>query len=158
MSNNSGFEQISYADQVVIVTGAASGIGKSAAQLIASRGGVVICVDLNQAGLDQTVSEIKTTGGIAESAILDISNQSAVMDLVATLGNKHKRIDALASWFHCEENRLIQIYQINKQLFITIRCLIKQTKLRIHRPQKNERDHSERLEKRAHQRHEALIK
>ena len=97
MSNNSGFEQISYADQVVIVTGAASGIGKSAAQLIASRGGVVICVDLNQAGLDQTVNEIKTAGGIAESAILDISNQSAVMDLVAALGTKHKRIDALVN-------------------------------------------------------------
>ena len=95
MSNNSGFEQISYASQVVIVTGAASGIGKSAAQLIASRGGVVICVDLNQAGLDQTVSEIKTAGGVAESAILDISNQSAVMDLVSSLGRKHKRIDAL---------------------------------------------------------------
>jgi 3-oxoacyl-[acyl-carrier protein] reductase len=97
MSNNSGFEQISYASQVVIVTGAASGIGKSAAQLIASRGGVVICVDLNQAGLDQTVSEIKTAGGVAESAILDISNQSAVMDLVAALGNKYKRIDALVN-------------------------------------------------------------
>jgi len=95
MSNNSGFEQISYADQVVIVTGAASGIGRSAAQLIAARGASVICVDLNQAGLDQTVSEIKTAGGVAESATLDISNQSGVMDLVSTLGSKHKRIDAL---------------------------------------------------------------
>jgi 2-dehydro-3-deoxy-L-rhamnonate dehydrogenase (NAD+) len=95
MSNNSGFEQISYADQVVIVTGAASGIGRSAAQLIASRGASVICVDLNQAGLDQTVSEIKSAGGVAESATLDISNQSGVMDLVSTLGSKHKRIDAL---------------------------------------------------------------
>ena len=75
MSNNSGFEQTSYADQVVIVTGAASGIGRSAAQLIASRGASIICVDLNQAGLDQTVSEIKKAGGVAESALLDISNQ-----------------------------------------------------------------------------------
>ena len=62
MSNNSGFEEISYAGQVVIVTGAASGIGKSAAQLIASRGAKVICLDLNQAGVDQTVAEIKAMG------------------------------------------------------------------------------------------------
>ena len=42
MSNNSAFEQISYAGQIVVVTGAASGIGKSAAQLIAARGATVI--------------------------------------------------------------------------------------------------------------------
>lgn len=97
MSNNSGFEEISYAGQVVIVTGAASGIGKSAAQLIASRGAKVICVDLNQAGVDQTVAEIKANGATAESEVLDISNQSAVMELISTLGKKHNQIDALVN-------------------------------------------------------------
>jgi 3-oxoacyl-[acyl-carrier protein] reductase len=95
MSNNSGFEQISYTDQVVIVTGAASGIGRSAAQLIASRGASVVCIDLNQAGLDQTVSEIKNASGVAESVLLDISNQGDVIELITTLGSKHKRIDTL---------------------------------------------------------------
>ena len=95
MSNNSGFEQISYTDQVVIVTGAASGIGRSAAQLIASRGASVVCIDLNQAGLDQTVSEIKNASGVAESVLLDISNQGDVIGLITTLGSKHKRIDTL---------------------------------------------------------------
>jgi 3-oxoacyl-[acyl-carrier protein] reductase len=97
MSNNSGFEEISYAGQVVIVTGAASGIGKSAAQLIASRGAKVICLDLNQAGVDQTVAEIKASGATAESAVLDISNQSGVMELISTLGKKHSKIDALVN-------------------------------------------------------------
>jgi len=95
MSNNSGFEQISYTDQVVIVTGAASGIGRSAAQLIASRGASVVCIDLNQAGLDQTVSEIKNASGVAESVLLDISNQGDVIELITTLGGKHRRIDTL---------------------------------------------------------------
>jgi NAD(P)-dependent dehydrogenase (short-subunit alcohol dehydrogenase family) len=95
MSNNSGFEQISYADQVVIVTGAASGIGRSAAILIASRGAKVICVDLNQSGLDESISLITKAGFQAESALLDISNQSGVMDLISSLASKHKRIDAL---------------------------------------------------------------
>ena len=95
MSNNSGFEQISYTNQVVIVTGAASGIGKSTASLIASRGAFVICVDLNQIGLDQIVDTIKNSGGDAESAILDISNQVGINDLIKMVVAKHQRIDSL---------------------------------------------------------------
>jgi 3-oxoacyl-[acyl-carrier protein] reductase len=97
MSSNSGFEQTTYAGQVVVVTGAASGIGKSAAQLIASRGATVICVDLNQAGANQCADEINKTGAMAESATLDISNQSAVMSLISEIEKKHNKIDALVN-------------------------------------------------------------
>lgn len=97
MSSNSGFEQTSFAGQVVVVTGAASGIGKSAAQLIASRGATVICVDLNQAGANQCADEINKTGANAEGATLDISNQSAVMSLISEIEKKHNKIDALVN-------------------------------------------------------------
>ncbi len=97
MSNNSAFEEISYAGQVVIVTGAGSGIGRSAAQLIASRGAKVICIDLNQAGIDECVDQITKAGGAAESVVLDISNQKNVMEIITTLVNKHKRLDALVN-------------------------------------------------------------
>ena len=97
MSNNSAFEEISYAGQVVIVTGAGSGIGRSAAQLIASRGAKVICIDLNQAGVDECVDQITKGGATAESVVLDISNQKNVMEVITTLGNKHKRLDALVN-------------------------------------------------------------
>ena len=97
MSNNSAFEEISYAGQVVIVTGAGSGIGRSAAQLIASRGAKVICIDLNQVGVDECVDQITKAGATAESVVLDISNQKNVMEVITTLGNKHKRLDALVN-------------------------------------------------------------
>ena len=97
MSNNSAFEEISYAGQVVIVTGAGSGIGRSAAQLIASRGAKVICIDLNEAGIDECVDQITKAGGAAESVVLDISNQKNVMEIITTLGSKHKRLDALVN-------------------------------------------------------------
>ncbi len=97
MSNNSAFEQITYAGQVVVVTGAASGIGKSAAKLIAARGASVICVDLNSEGVDQVAAEINAQGATAHSAALDISNQTAVMDLISNLAKKHNRIDALVN-------------------------------------------------------------
>jgi 3-oxoacyl-[acyl-carrier protein] reductase len=95
MSDNIAFEKTSYEGQVVIVTGAASGIGRSAAELIASRGAKVICADLNQLGVDETVSNILKLDGKAESAVLDISNHKGILDLISSTVNKDKRIDAL---------------------------------------------------------------
>ena len=95
MSDDIAFEQISYSRQVVVVTGAASGIGRAAAELIATRGAKVICVDLNQSGADETVASILKVGGKAESAVLDISDQKKISDLVSSINSKDKRIDAL---------------------------------------------------------------
>ena len=95
MSDNIAFEKTSYEGQVVVVTGAASGIGRSAAELIASRGAKVICVDLNQLGVDETVASILKLDGKAESAVLDISNQKGISDFISQTVSKDKRIDAL---------------------------------------------------------------
>ena len=95
MSDNIAFEKTSYEGQVVVVTGAASGIGRSAAELIASRGAKVICVDLNQLGVAETVASILKLGGKAESAVLDISNQKGITDFISQTVSKDKRIDAL---------------------------------------------------------------
>ena len=81
----SSFERNSFENQVIVITGAASGIGKAAAQLIASRGGTVIALDVNKDGL----------AGSAYSYQLDISDQAAVFKVIADIQSKHKRIDAL---------------------------------------------------------------
>jgi 3-oxoacyl-[acyl-carrier protein] reductase len=81
----SSFERNSFENQVIVITGAASGIGKAAAQLIASRGGTVIALDLNKDGLT----------GSEYSYQLDISDQVAVFKVIADIQSKHKRIDAL---------------------------------------------------------------
>ena len=81
----SAFERNTFDNQVIVITGAASGIGKAAAQLITSRGATVISLDLNKDGL----------AGLTESYQLDISDQSAVFKVIADIQSKHKRIDAL---------------------------------------------------------------
>jgi 3-oxoacyl-[acyl-carrier protein] reductase len=95
MSDKSAFENTSYAGQVVVVTGAASGIGKSTAQLIASRGAQVVCLDLNQAGLMDVVASITKVGNQAVSYQLDIANKNQINEVVTTILNKYNRIDAL---------------------------------------------------------------
>ena len=87
----------SFTGQVVLVTGAASGIGKAAAELIAERGGHVVCVDLNEAGLKTTVSEISAAGGKASYKTLDVSSQAGVKKVIAEILAEHGQIHALAN-------------------------------------------------------------
>jgi 3-oxoacyl-[acyl-carrier protein] reductase len=81
----SSFERNSFDNQVIVITGAASGLGKAAAKLIQSRGATVISLDLNKEGLS----------GSSESHQLDVSDQAAVFKVIADIQSKHKRIDAL---------------------------------------------------------------
>lgn len=91
----SAFERNTFDNQVIVITGAASGLGKAAAQLIAARGATVICLDLNPAGLSDCCSNIQSISGVCDSYQLDVSDQSAVFKVIADIQSKHKRIDAL---------------------------------------------------------------
>ena len=81
----SAFERNTFENQVIVITGAASGLGKAAAKLIQSRGATVISLDLNKDGL----------AGATESYQLDVSDQAAVFKVISDIQSKHKRIDAL---------------------------------------------------------------
>jgi len=72
-----------FENKVVLVTGAGSGIGKGSALRIASEAGTVFCVDLNQAAIDATVSEITAAGGRAAAHSCDIANEQQVIGCVA---------------------------------------------------------------------------
>ena len=81
--------------QVVLVVGAASGIGRAAAQLIASRGATVVIADLDKAGLASLQSELSLDTNQIKT--VDLSNQSSVQELVASVITDHGRIDALVN-------------------------------------------------------------
>ena len=93
----SEFELTSFAGQNVIVTGAASGIGKAAAELIASRGAKIFALDLNQAGLAATKAGIEKAGGQIVTKVLDISSQDAINAVIAEILNEAGQIHALAN-------------------------------------------------------------
>ncbi|PLW81949.1 short-chain dehydrogenase [Kineobactrum sediminis] len=72
-----------FADKVVLVTGAGSGIGRAAALRIATEGGRLFCLDIDQAGLDETVLAIKTAGGEACAHCCDVSDETQVKAAVS---------------------------------------------------------------------------
>ena len=57
---------------VVAVIGAASGIGKATAQLLAGQGVTVACIDRDEAGAKATADAIVSKGGKASVAAADV--------------------------------------------------------------------------------------
>lgn len=73
----------------VLVTGAASGIGRAIAQQFATAAAAVILLDLNEQALEQAASEISTSTGAACSALTcDVSNAESVQRAFGTLNGK----------------------------------------------------------------------
>jgi 3-oxoacyl-[acyl-carrier protein] reductase len=88
-------DQRNFKDQVVLVVGAASGIGRATAQLIASRGGTVVIADLDSAGL----ASLQTELGLKDNQVksVDLSSQSSIQALIASVVSDYKQIDALVN-------------------------------------------------------------
>ena len=68
--------------KVVIVTGAASGIGEATARHFAADGATVVLVDRNQAKLDKVAGDLSSDRTLAHVA--DVSDSSAVDDMIST--------------------------------------------------------------------------
>ncbi len=69
-------------EKVVVVTGAASGIGRATAILFAEEGAKVVVSDIAPEGGEETVSLIKNTGGEAIFIRTDISQSSEVEAMI----------------------------------------------------------------------------
>lgn len=71
--------------KVAVIIGAASGIGKASAGLIAEAGATVIVADQDEAGADAVAASLVGNGGQASSVAVDVSHEQSVRDLFASL-------------------------------------------------------------------------
>lgn len=67
-----------FTDQVAIITGAASGIGRATALRLASEGASVFCVDLQEEALNDTVNRVTEAGGKAVAQLCNITDEQQV--------------------------------------------------------------------------------
>jgi NAD(P)-dependent dehydrogenase (short-subunit alcohol dehydrogenase family) len=71
-----------FTGKTIIITGAASGIGRAAAMIFAREGANVVCADINGEGAQQTAKQITAHGGKALALKTDVTARDAVNDMV----------------------------------------------------------------------------
>jgi len=86
-----------FKDKVALITAAASGIGRAAAEIIGSEGGIVVGVDTDKARLDTAVTAITRAGGRALGRPADALNAAQVEGLVTGVVSELGRIDILVN-------------------------------------------------------------
>lgn len=88
---------ITFEDQVVIVTGAGRGMGRTHALTLAARGARVVVNDADAAAADAVVAEIETAGGTAVVSPHPIGGVDAARSIVDLAVDRFGRIDALVN-------------------------------------------------------------
>ncbi|QFR02194.1 glucose 1-dehydrogenase [Streptomyces phaeolivaceus] len=81
----------------VIVTGAASGIGRATALAFAAKGARVLVADLNSEAAGSVVKEIEEAGGTAVAVTGDLSEQAVVDQVARTAVERFGTVDVLVN-------------------------------------------------------------
>ena len=96
-ASRSGDELFSLSGKTALVTGAASGIGRATAVMMAARGAHVIALDLNQDDMRATADDITSAGGSASTIQFDVRDPHNFAGLFQRIRTEHGSIDILAN-------------------------------------------------------------
>ena len=69
-------------NSVIVITGAASGIGEAAAIALAGAGAHIILGDMNEEGLNAVTQKIIASGGNAASAVVNVTDEASVQNFM----------------------------------------------------------------------------
>jgi NAD(P)-dependent dehydrogenase (short-subunit alcohol dehydrogenase family) len=112
----------SLAGKTAIVTGAATGIGRATAQLLAQRGARVVAAGLQPGELDATVRAIADAGGEAVAAHADVSDPKAIAEVAAAARDAFGGADVLVNnagiyplgnWHEMTAGQFDEVFHVN---------------------------------------------
>jgi len=81
--------------KTIVITGAASGIGRATALIFAREGANVVCADINEKGVEETAEQVNKIGSQALALTIDVTKRAAVNDMVDLAINGYGRVDFL---------------------------------------------------------------
>jgi NAD(P)-dependent dehydrogenase (short-subunit alcohol dehydrogenase family) len=86
-----------FKDKVVVITGAASGIGRATAKAFARKGADLVIADNNAQRLEETAAEIKAIGARVLARQVDVSDRNQVESFAKFVINERGHVDILVN-------------------------------------------------------------
>ncbi|HMN47044.1 MAG TPA: SDR family oxidoreductase [Povalibacter sp.] len=84
-----------FKDRLVVITGAAGGMGQAFARAFASEGAALVLTDIDEGGLEAAVASLRGEGAKCSGHRVDLASEAGIAELGAKLLGEQPRIDVL---------------------------------------------------------------
>jgi NAD(P)-dependent dehydrogenase (short-subunit alcohol dehydrogenase family) len=97
-----------FRDEVVVVTGGGSGIGRATAHAFARLQANVVVVDIQGVRAEEVAAELRLTGAQASAHEVDVRDPEAVERMAVEVFRRHRRVDVLVNNAGVAHSALVQ--------------------------------------------------